>query len=127
MEQVHPPGHRASLPASLALPEDVPPRLLRRREVMSRIGVSNTKLYAMIGKGEFPRPIQLSPGLVAWEEAEVNNWIRGRIAESKARAITEQQRDDVAKAHASQNEAQRIASSAAGARRVRAKTTRRAK
>lgn len=53
-------------------------RLLRRREVQSRIGVSRTTLYDWTRRGLFPPPIKLGPRAVAWRESDVQAWIETR-------------------------------------------------
>lgn len=37
-------------------------------------------MYALIQKGEFPKPIKLSERSSAWLESEVQAWIDARIA-----------------------------------------------
>ena len=55
-----------------------PLRILRTPEVLRRVNVSRTTLWRMWTKGEFPRPMRLSAGLVGWIEAEVDLWIEER-------------------------------------------------
>lgn len=57
------------------------PRLIRRKEVLSRIGLGQTSLYQLIRDGKFPAPIPVSVQAVAWLEAEVDAWIQQRIEE----------------------------------------------
>jgi predicted DNA-binding transcriptional regulator AlpA len=49
-------------------------RLLSRREVMDRIGVSYTTLWSWMRLGKFPRSREIG-GKIAWIEAEVDRWI----------------------------------------------------
>lgn len=56
-------------------------RLLRRKEVLSRIGLGQTALYHLVREGKFPAPIPVSVQAVAWLEAEVDAWIQQRIEE----------------------------------------------
>ncbi|MGB4867337.1 MAG: AlpA family phage regulatory protein [Hyphomicrobium sp.] len=46
-------------------------RFLRRDQVLALLGCKNTKLYAMIAAGEFPRAIKLSPRIAVWPERDV--------------------------------------------------------
>ena len=55
-----------------------PERLLRLRDVQSRIPLGRTTIYGKIARGEFPRPISLGGNVVAWFESEVQEWIHGR-------------------------------------------------
>jgi prophage regulatory protein len=49
-------------------------RLLSRREVMDRIGVSYSTLWSWMRNGKFPRSREVG-GKIAWIEAEVDRWI----------------------------------------------------
>jgi len=55
--------------------------LLRLQAVMGRTGLSRSRLYELLGEGNFPRPVKLSGRLNAWPDNEVNAWIQARIAE----------------------------------------------
>lgn len=57
-------------------------RVLRRPEVTAIVGLGTTKLYELIGNGQFPKPIRLSERSVGWLESEVQGWIKER-AESR--------------------------------------------
>jgi prophage regulatory protein len=56
------------------------PALLRRNRVEARTGLSRSRLYELIAKGEFPAPVALGPKSVAWVSSEVTDWIEARIA-----------------------------------------------
>lgn len=49
--------------------------LLRIREVAARTKLSRTTIYRKIAAGSFPRPINISIGLVAWYEGDINSWV----------------------------------------------------
>lgn len=53
-------------------------RFLRLPEVMHRVSLGKTAIYAMIKREEFPAPIKLGLASV-WEERAVNDWIRSKI------------------------------------------------
>ena len=55
--------------------------LLKRPEVRQRTTLSDSVLYRLMEKGQFPRPIQLNPNgrAVALVESEVEQWIEQRI------------------------------------------------
>ncbi len=62
-------------------------RILRRREVEARIGLSTSPLYARIKAGSFPKPIPRGNSkAVGWLESEVNAWIAEQVAKRKAGA-----------------------------------------
>lgn len=55
-----------------------PPRILRRREVQERTGLSKPSIYREIKRGEFPRPLKLGPRSGGWRSDEISDWIEGR-------------------------------------------------
>lgn len=54
------------------------PTLLRLADVKSRTGLGKTKIYELIGEGDFPMPVKIGP-LSLWVEAEVEGWITAII------------------------------------------------
>ena len=60
-----------------------PARFLRLREVLERTGLSRSTIYVRLEQGRFPRPVSLGDRAVRWVEAEVDEWIAERIAESR--------------------------------------------
>ena len=60
-----------------------PTRFLRLPEVMERTGLSRSTIYVRLAEGRFPRPVALGARAVGWIEAEVDEWVRERIAESR--------------------------------------------
>ena len=59
-----------------------PTRFLRLPEVQHRTGLSRSTIYVRLNQGRFPRPVALGARAVGWIEAEVDEWIRGRIREN---------------------------------------------
>jgi prophage regulatory protein len=59
-------------------------RILRRKQVESRTGLSRSTIYARIAEGSFPSPIDLGGGrAVGWVEAEIEAWLQSRIEASR--------------------------------------------
>ncbi|MBE8598162.1 helix-turn-helix transcriptional regulator [Xenorhabdus sp. BG5] len=58
--------------------------LLRLPEVQRRTGYSKAWIYKLISDGAFPKQVKIGPRSVAFIEAEIDNWIAQRIAESRA-------------------------------------------
>ncbi len=61
-------------------------KILRKPEVIERIGVSGQTLWRLRRLPEsdprrFPTPVQLGPNSVGWIEAEVEAWLEARAAE----------------------------------------------
>ena len=61
-------------------------RFLRLPEVLERTGLSRSTIYVRLEQGRFPRPASLGARAVGWIEAEVDEWIRERIAASRSGA-----------------------------------------
>lgn len=55
-------------------------RLLRLKEVMTRVGLGRATVYRMIQADQFPRPVKIG-GASTWVEGEIQAWINERIAE----------------------------------------------
>lgn len=58
---------------------------LRRAEVQRATGLPTSTLYDLMQRGQFPKPVPLSPGRVGWIESEVRTWQLARIAERDAK------------------------------------------
>lgn len=56
--------------------------LLRRPDVEKKTGLSRSTIYKRIDEGTFPKPIPLGGRLVAWLEADIQDWIQLRIKEA---------------------------------------------
>ena len=50
-------------------------RLLRRREVEARTGISRTTIYRLMREGKFPEPLKVSVKAVRWPESEIEDWM----------------------------------------------------
>jgi prophage regulatory protein len=57
-------------------PSDV--RLLSKREVLYRVGVTFPTIWNWMRAGKFPRARELGPGKSCWVESEINEWILSR-------------------------------------------------
>ncbi len=53
-------------------------RLLGRREVERRLGLSRASVYRLIARGELPAPLRLTSRAVRWPESEIEAWIASR-------------------------------------------------
>jgi len=61
-------------------------RLLRRREVEARTGLSRSSIYARMADGTFPLAVYLGGRAVAWVESEIDSWVMARIAARASQA-----------------------------------------
>ena len=53
-------------------------RLITRREVENRVGLTRSSLYRLMRAGSFPLPIKIGPKAVRWIEAEISDYIASR-------------------------------------------------
>ena len=60
---------------------NAPLRIVRKRELLNRIGYSEMQIWRLERAGKFPQRIQLGPNSVGWIEGEVEAWIKQRAAE----------------------------------------------
>jgi prophage regulatory protein len=63
--------------------QQIPTALIRRKDVERLTTLSRSRIYDLMSKDAFPKPIQLGTMSVAWLEAEVYDWIAARIAASR--------------------------------------------
>jgi prophage regulatory protein len=61
-------------------------KLIRLPETLAKTGLTRTRAYVLIAKGEFPQPVKLSAAgrAIAFPESEIDAWIASRIAEREA-------------------------------------------
>lgn len=71
-------------PASIRQAQQFEESILRRPEVLSRIGVSQSTLDNMVKAGTFPKQIQLSPRAVGWYASQIAEWMENRAKAAKA-------------------------------------------
>jgi prophage regulatory protein len=62
---------------------NTPTRLLAKPHVLERTTWSDTTLWRRVRAGDFPRPIRISPGRVAWRESDVEAWIKARAESAR--------------------------------------------
>ena len=54
------------------------PRILRRSEIETVIGLSRSSIYNMMAEGTFPKPMRLGRRAVGWLESDVTDWLSNR-------------------------------------------------
>ncbi len=57
--------------------------LIRKRTVLSRVGLGNTSIYKRIKEGTFPKPVPIGDRAVAWDSEAIDSWIENKIGEAK--------------------------------------------
>lgn len=55
------------------------PRMLRMRQLTAYCNLSRAFIYQSINEGLFPPGYMISPGIRAWERAEVDMWLDKRM------------------------------------------------
>ena len=53
--------------------------LLSARAVTQQTSLSRVTVWRMVRRGEFPAPVQISKGRIAWPAEEVSAWVSERI------------------------------------------------
>jgi prophage regulatory protein len=61
------------------LQEYIMHQLMKINALVASTKMSRSQIYALIQKGEFPKPIKLSERSSAWVESEIQEWIDIRI------------------------------------------------
>lgn len=59
------------------------PRILRRQLVEAQTGLSRSKIYDLVAREEFPRPVKIGVRAVGWVEADIAAWINQKIDATK--------------------------------------------
>lgn len=59
-------------------------KLLRLADVETAVGLKKSKLYSLIGEGNFPRPVKLSKRSVRWKLSDIQKWIANLASQEVA-------------------------------------------
>jgi predicted DNA-binding transcriptional regulator AlpA len=63
---------------------EAPTTILPKLTVRQRLGgISDTTLWRLERRGDFPRSIKISPGRVGYRESEVEAWIARRAEDAR--------------------------------------------
>ena len=54
--------------------------VLRLPALKTRTGLSRSSIYKFVAEGRFPQPVRLGVRSVGWLEAEIDEWLRNRMA-----------------------------------------------
>ena len=58
-------------------------KILRLPDVIERVGFSRSSIYAFVGNGTFPKPVQIGIRAVGWLDSDVDDWLNAKIEQSK--------------------------------------------
>lgn len=56
-------------------------RLMRLGEVIEKVSIGKTHIYAMVKAGSFPAPHKLGPKIALWKLSDIQAWIK-RVGEA---------------------------------------------
>jgi len=76
-----------------------PHRLIRIREVLRKVGDSQSKWYEEVKAGRAPKPIKIGAHAVAWYEPDVDDVIDARLAEREWQPSNDVKRGRVIRHH----------------------------
>ena len=59
-------------------------RVIRMKELPSKIGFQPSTIYELIAKGKFPAPFKLVPGgrAAGWLESTIDAWLENRLQQN---------------------------------------------
>ena len=63
-------------------------QLIKLPEVLKMVPVGKTTWYGLINQKAAPAPIQLGARSVAWDKADIEDWIRARKAANDPQLIS---------------------------------------
>ena len=58
--------------------------IYRLPAVLEITGLSKATIYRLIGRGDFPPRVQLSPRCVGWRVGDVDEWLEKRLSVADA-------------------------------------------
>lgn len=58
-------------------------RIIRRPNVEARTGIPKSSIYALMAKGEFPKPIKIGARAVGWLDSDIDAWINEQVSASR--------------------------------------------
>ncbi|MEW6728014.1 MAG: helix-turn-helix transcriptional regulator [Pseudomonadota bacterium] len=61
--------------------------ILRLKDVERVVGLKRSRIYALMGTGEFPQAVHLSARAIGWRASDIQAWINTRRLVSEARWI----------------------------------------
>lgn len=62
-------------------------KILRRKDVIERVGYSSTRFDALMKEPDFPAAIKLSERTPGWLEEEIDQWIASRPRIERGKAV----------------------------------------
>ncbi len=66
-------------------------KILRKKDVVSKVGLSAVHLMRLVKWNRFPEPFSLGPASIGWLESEVDEWIQDK-ADRRLKPVDEDER-----------------------------------
>ena len=61
-----------------------PDRFLRLPQVQDAVALRRSAIYALIARGEFPKPVKLGRRVACWSQREISAWGKRQLARRDA-------------------------------------------
>ena len=65
------------------MPTNPPVTLLNARAVSVRVALHRQRIYEMMSRDEFPKPIRIGPKMIRWRSDDIDTWIE-RLSAARA-------------------------------------------
>ena len=65
-------------------------KILRIKDVTEKTGLCRSQIYALMDAKAFPQSIKLGERSVGWIDAEIENWIKAKVAARNLQICTDQ-------------------------------------
>ena len=69
--------------------------IIRRNQVIIRVGRSISSIYRDMKRGTFPMSVQIGPGAVGWRESEIEAWEKSLIHQNCSTNIPSKKKEAV--------------------------------
>lgn len=63
-------------------------RFIKLPDVMAKVGLGRSSIYAKMKSGDFPKSIELSRSNVVWLESEIDHWILEKVEQRNKKEHT---------------------------------------
>jgi len=58
-------------------------RIIRKPELMQKVGLSDSTIWRMEKKGDFPKRLQIGGNAVGWLSDEIDRWLASKAEQRK--------------------------------------------
>lgn len=73
-------GSEPAAPSLIKGAMNMSSRVISKAQVCAKTGLSRATIDRMVARGDFPRPMQLSPRRVGWLEKVIDDWLAAKFA-----------------------------------------------